>query len=86
MASRFRILLLGAGGLVGRHLRLALKERGDSFAEVLCTSLHGCADEGVEQLDILDAESIASVLSEFQPSHVVNLVGLSSPSAADRNA
>lgn len=86
MASRFRILLLGAGGFVGRHLRRALEERGDSFAEVLSTSLHGCLTEGVQQLDILDAENIASVLTEFRPSHVVNLVGLSSPSAADRNA
>lgn len=86
MASRFRILLLGAGGFVGRHLRMALKERGDSFAEVLSTSLHGCSTEGVEQLDILNADSVGSVLTEFKPSHVVNLVGLSSPAVADRNA
>lgn len=84
MSGRTRVLILGAGGFVGVHLREAFAERMSDTADVVATSLNGSRD-GIRALDILDCHAIASALSDLKPSHVINLAGIAAPVTARRN-
>lgn len=79
MDATHRILILGAGGFVGSHLSCALERRFGCTAEVVRTSLKANCQTGVKQLDVTDTSSLLTALRSFQPTHVVNLAGLSAP-------
>lgn len=78
----FRILILGAGGFVGGHLRYVLEDRLKGAAEITATSLKGVKGESIAELDILDECSVVRALEKIKPTHVINLAGLASPDAA----
>jgi GDP-4-dehydro-6-deoxy-D-mannose reductase len=85
MTDSLRILVLGAGGFVGRYLVRHLAERFLSTANIVATSLHGSPGSKVRQLDVLDDAAVAALLEQFLPTHVVNLAGLAAPAAARAN-
>lgn len=66
-------------------MRLDLAARFKGRAEVVATSLHGDPARGLGQLDVRDANAIASTLERLQPTHVVNLAALASPVIARKN-
>jgi len=60
-----RVLLIGAAGLVGRHVRAALDGR-----EVIATYHRDPVEAGVP-LDITDAEAVRRIIGETQPAVIV---------------
>ncbi|WP_315751536.1 MULTISPECIES: GDP-mannose 4,6-dehydratase [unclassified Bradyrhizobium] len=83
--SAKRVLITGADGFVGKHLCAALLARGNDAA-VLRTcrrSTTAGGDARVELLDVRDARAVEGLLSDFRPSHVVNLAGISTLAEAD---
>lgn len=83
MAADPRILLLGAGGFVGTHLRAALVARFGGDAQIIATTL-GPQDAGLTALDMRDAEAMRAAIRQHRPTHVVNLAGLAAPVEAAR--
>ena len=83
MASELRILLLGAGGFVGRHLLVELREHFGSSAKVRPTGL--TARPGIRPLDLTDAAALRAAIGDFRPTHVFNLAGIAAPAAARRD-
>ncbi len=69
--SRPKILLLGAGGQLGRELLFSLAPLGQVLGAIRQPStkpeLQGC-----RILDVRDGAAVTSVLHEFQPTVVVN--------------
>lgn len=63
-----KCLVIGAGGFIGRHVMAAR----DLFMEKLGASLVAAPDT----LDIRDAASVAKVIRDEAPSHVVHLAAL----------
>jgi dTDP-4-dehydrorhamnose reductase len=59
-----RVLLIGADGLVGRHLRAALED-----VSLTCTTRRG--DERTLPLDITDASRARSIIREARPDTVI---------------
>lgn len=83
MARRPRILVIGAGGFVGRHLCAALASGDYGEADVIATGRdHGDAEH---VLDLADTDGLAAAMRRFDPSHVVNLAGISAPMQAREN-
>ncbi|MDP2269810.1 MAG: GDP-mannose 4,6-dehydratase [Archangium sp.] len=70
-----RVLVTGAGGFVGPHLRRALQAAG---AEVLGLGLH-LHEGGIDIVaDVTDATATAAAVAKVKPDAVVHLAGLSS--------
>ncbi|MET0559798.1 MAG: NAD-dependent epimerase/dehydratase family protein [Solirubrobacterales bacterium] len=67
------LLLLGASGFAGVHLRQALSQHG---LRVVSSSRGG--GEGAPACDLLDAEAIASCVEAVRPQAIVNAAGSSS--------
>jgi dTDP-4-dehydrorhamnose reductase len=63
-----RVLLIGAAGLVGRHVRAALADR-----EVVATFHHDPVDDGVAavQLDITDGAAVRGLVARVRPAAIV---------------
>ena len=59
-----RVLLIGADGLVGRHLRTTLQD-----VSLTCTTRRG--DDGARPLDITDAERARTIVREGRPEVVI---------------
>jgi GDP-4-dehydro-6-deoxy-D-mannose reductase len=84
---RVRILVTGAGGFVGRHLMRHLIQtqtqaslHGTIYSD---TERNGLASEAQFHLvDLLNAESVKSLLETVQPDAIYHLAGQSSPSKA----
>ena len=70
-----RVLVTGAGGFVGPHLRRALQAAG---AEVLGLGLHPHGGEIDLLADVTDAAATAAAVAKVKPDAVVHLAGLSS--------
>lgn len=70
--SQPTLLLLGASGFIGRHLRQACREAG---ARVVTSSRRGDADLAC---DLLDLDAVAACLAEARPDLVVNATGSAS--------
>ena len=83
MAADLRVLILGAGGFVGTHLRAALAARFGGDAQIIATTL-GPQDAGLIALDMRDADALRAAIRQHRPTHVVNLVGLAAPVMAAR--
>lgn len=71
------VLVIGAGGFVGRHLVAELRARHGERAVIGA----GRVDADLP-LDILDGAALRRVLSEVRPTHVVNLAGIAVPAEA----
>lgn len=76
-APIYRILILGAGGFVGSHLRPALANRFGDSVQTIATSKTGSNSNRLRELNVLDTALLADALLEVQPTHVINLAGLS---------
>lgn len=77
MGRAIRILVVGAGGFVGRHLVAALAAEHGADAVVSAGR-----DGAPVPLDLTDDAQVRSVLDAVRPSHVVNLAGLAAPEEA----
>ncbi len=75
-----RVLVTGAGGFVGGHLVAALRDRHGAGAAVASGT---CAAEGVEPLDVTDAEACARLIADRQPTHIVHLAAISAIGEAE---
>lgn len=75
----YRVVVLGAGGFVGRQLCAAATSRFGKRAEVFAYSRHSDERHRVLELDVLDADAVRGVFLERKPTHVVNLAGIARP-------
>jgi len=80
--ARPRILVLGAGGFVGGHLRADLERRFGGAARLVLTTRD--PSPGCLSLDLTDAEAVRDMLRHEKPTHVVNLAGIAAPVEARR--
>src|SRR4051794_26714559 len=67
------MLLLGAGGFAGSHLRSAAEEAG---LRVVGASRRG--EQAELSCDLLDPESVERAVAEAEPRLVVNMAGMAS--------
>jgi GDP-4-dehydro-6-deoxy-D-mannose reductase len=77
MTARKTVLLIGAGGFVGSHLRAAAEEAG---MRVVGASRRPSGDDLA--CDLLEPDSIAAALDDVRPQAVVNLAGAASVGAS----
>ncbi|MDD2942682.1 MAG: dTDP-4-dehydrorhamnose reductase [bacterium] len=82
-----RVLLTGAGGMLGQHLSQALSLAG---AELYCgdlSELGGRIPVGAEKilLDITSAGDVARVISDIHPDWVINAAAYTAVDDAERN-
>lgn len=82
MAAGLRILILGAGGFVGRALVSDLAARFGAQAQIMPRSRSG--EGGFPGLDLCDAAGLRAALRALRPSHIVNLAGIAAPVQARR--
>ncbi len=78
-----RILLTGAGGFVGRHLR-ALCARRFPGAQLLPTGER--EQSGIRRLDVTDLAAAHAIIREFRPDAVVHLAAVAAVPEANRAA
>ena len=76
-----RVLVTGADGFVGRHLRALLQRRGD---EVIAAAGPAGA-EGCVALELTDGAAVRSLISSARPDAVIHLAGISSVAASHKN-
>ncbi len=67
-----KILILGADGFVGRHVKTALLP----IHEVYGASNRASETEGTHHLDLLNKATIAKVLTSLQPDIIINCAGV----------
>ncbi len=77
-----RVLVTGAGGFVGPHLRRALQTAGH---EVQGLGPHPIAGEVDLLVDVTDARATAEAVAKVKPDAVVHLAGLSSVSECGKD-
>ena len=77
-----RVLVTGAGGFVGPHLRRALQAAG---AEVLGLGPHPVPGEVDILTDVTDVRATAEAVARVKPDAVVHLAGLSSVSECSKD-
>ncbi|MDO5758253.1 MAG: GDP-mannose 4,6-dehydratase [Rhodobacterales bacterium] len=78
------ILVLGGGGFVGAHLRIALVAQFGKDARFLNTTRNPRDSETLE-LDIRDTDAVRAVVRRERPTHIINLAGIAAPIEARRN-
>ena len=88
--GRFRVLVTGGDGFVGRHLVRALAAALPDRSEVIVGSLARDAspDTGPARqvaLDITDADEVRAVIAAEQPTHLFHLAAIAAVSTAQRN-
>jgi len=76
-----RVLVTGAEGFVGRHLRARLEA---GRLDVVPTALDPSGDPGCEPLDVLDRPAVDEAIGRIRPDRVFHLAGFSSGAAARR--
>ena len=83
--SEFRILITGARGFVGPYLVKALRCTLGSDVLLLPTARQAeehSALGSVEALDVGDCNAVDNLVARWGPTHIVQLAGIASPSAA----
>ena len=81
-----RILVTGASGFVGRHLRVALREAFPDATLLAATRGEAVQDwDAAVMLDVLDPGSSAAALREARPDAVVHLAALAEVGASFRD-
>ena len=87
--TRFRLLVTGADGFVGRHvLQATMLDRADAF-EVKATARFRRPDDQFgqfEDLDVTDRASVDASIADFAPTHVLHLAGITATSRAIMDA
>ena len=81
-AAPSRILLTGAGGFVGRHLRTRLAA---DFPTTRMLATSETAAAGITRLDVTDAAAVRNAVAGFRPDALVHLAALASAPQADRD-
>ena len=83
--KRYRLLITGADGFVGRHVvQATMLDRGDLF-EVRPTARFSRPDDQFgrfEELDVTDCASVDASIADFAPTHVLHLAGITATSRA----
>jgi GDP-4-dehydro-6-deoxy-D-mannose reductase len=78
-----RVLVTGAGGFVGRHLREHLEANGDQPFAVGWPAADG---QGASKpIDVTDAAAVRDVVEAARPDAIIHLAGLSSVAASHRD-
>ena len=78
-----RVLITGAQGFVGPHLIAALREEFATRLTLAVSGLRAARAHSEEiQLDVTEVDVVRSILSQFQPTHIINLAGVTAPSVA----
>ncbi len=75
-----RILITGATGFVGPYVAAALRESPLRSADICATALRAQEHSilgRVVALDVTDSVAVRSAISDFHPTHVVHLAGMS---------
>lgn len=82
-----KVLILGAAGFVGKHLRQYLAHNMPEPVDVLATSraVTAEAEDKLLRLDLLDEDRLAQVIRDYKPSHIINLAGIAAPALAAQN-
>lgn len=83
--SPTRLLVTGGHGFAGAHVRASVKRLCGPASHVATTSRHAVPQAGIEALDVLDIAALRAALRHHRPTHVLNLAGIASPSAARRD-
>ncbi len=77
-----RVLITGAGGFVGPHLRRALQARGHEVTGLGPMAIEGEVDHVV---DVTDVKATAAAVAQVKPDAIVHLAGLSSVADCSRD-
>ena len=88
MSAHPRVLITGAGGFVGPHLAAALRRSFEESISILGTGLQSQEHTAFGQivaLDVTDDAAVRAAITEYRPSHVINLAAIAAPSAANAN-
>ena len=75
-----RVLVTGAGGFVGAHLRVALEQRGHEVVPVV--SPRAAAATGFA-IDLTDAEATARLVRQVRPDAVIHLAARARPAGLE---
>lgn len=67
-----KILLLGADGFIGKHVRQALSEEHEVYAATRNPS----TDDHEQRVDLEDKQSIVEALKSIQPEAIINCAGV----------
>ena len=78
-----RILLTGAAGFVGLHLRARLAA---AFPDAVLLATGDSAADGVARMDVTDAPAVLAILEEFRPDAVIHLAAVAAVPEANREA
>lgn len=86
-SAKQRILVTGGGGFVAPYVFAALRTTladVDLVTTVRATSEAGAVPSDVARrvMDITDAAATATVIADFQPTHVIHLAGIAAPTKA----
>jgi len=81
MAESRRILIIGASGFIGQYLMDSLLKDKVAVMGTYCKSFR----DDLVHLDLLKHNSIASILSEFEPTHVLFLAGTKNVDLCEKN-
>ncbi len=74
--KRLRVLITGCNGFVGRHLTLALQEKGYTLGGIDMGHTSSLTGIKYYSLDIQDKEAVRSALLDFLPTHVFHLAAI----------
>jgi GDP-4-dehydro-6-deoxy-D-mannose reductase len=87
--ARLRVLVTGAGGFVGPYVVAALhaaSQTGQREIDILATGRasmnDGTPSFAIQPLDITDAAAVATVVADYQPTHVLHLAAIAAPTRA----
>ena len=84
-----RVVITGARGFVGPHVAEALQRLQGNNVDIIATSKVGSQHPvlgSVLPLDVRDRTAVAAFIAETQPTHVVHLAGIASPTTASAHA
>lgn len=76
-----RVLIIGASGFIGQYLMDSLAKNHVVVKGTYCKNFRN----GLVELDLLNINSVASVLAEFKPSHVLFLAGTKNVDLCEKN-
>lgn len=76
-----KVLIIGASGFIGQYLMGYLVKNQVAVKGTYCKNIR----DGLVELDLLNTQSIALVLSEIKPTHVLFLAGTKNVDLCEKN-